>query len=134
MILAFEANSVVSLNCTYFWDYSPYYEICYFFQVLLYATALNETIKQKGFSAKSNGELIVKNMWNRTIQGEWKISDVRQFLLFSLTSVKKYAILSTPKFLNSKSWFAYCFICEKKHCKSTFFVKMKISAGKIIIE
>ena len=39
------------------------------FQVLLYATALSEAIEEGGLEAKSNGELIVKKMWNRTING-----------------------------------------------------------------
>ncbi len=41
-------------------------------QVLLYATALREAIDEQGLEAKSNGELIVKKMWQRTILGRIK--------------------------------------------------------------
>lgn len=40
-------------------------------QVLLYATALSEAIAEEGYEAKSNGELIVKKMWGRTILGNF---------------------------------------------------------------
>ena len=38
-------------------------------QVLLYATALNEVVEEDGIEAKSDGEKIIKRMWNRTITG-----------------------------------------------------------------
>ena len=38
-------------------------------QVLLYATALNEVVEEDGIGAKSDGEKIIKRMWNRTITG-----------------------------------------------------------------
>ena len=37
--------------------------------VLLYATALNETVNEFGLEAKTDGEQIIKKMWNRTITG-----------------------------------------------------------------
>ena len=42
--------------------------------VLLYATALNETIEEYGYEAKSNGSLIVSKMWNSTIKGKQRKS------------------------------------------------------------
>ena len=42
---------------------------CSVLQVLLYATALREAIDEQGIEAKSNGELIVQKMWDRTILG-----------------------------------------------------------------
>ena len=39
-------------------------------QVLLYATALKESVERYGLEqAKTNGSLIVSRMWNRTITG-----------------------------------------------------------------
>ena len=35
----------------------------------MYATALREAIDEQGIEAKSNGELIVQKMWDRTILG-----------------------------------------------------------------
>ena len=41
----------------------------FLFQVLLYATALNEVVEEHGIDAKTDGEKIIKKMWNRTITG-----------------------------------------------------------------
>ena len=35
----------------------------------MYATALNEVVEEYGIKAKTDGEKIIKRMWNRTING-----------------------------------------------------------------
>ena len=50
-------------------EYKCFTKITILIQVLLYATALNEVVEEHGIEAKTDGDKIIKKMWNRTITG-----------------------------------------------------------------